>query len=261
MGCQCANKEDENKSEILKEIEEEAGQNEENNNNYNSNSKEGIFGLEGLNQNENQEKPPSEKPDNENDNDFNENEINNNLEKNIKYSDYPQKMLDLINQIRANPVSYADVIEECMQNITEEQDKNDESKTRIIYKKKVKVALNRGEIAFKDAAEELRNMEPLPPLELKNDICVPLPEEEAEIRDSSYLREQVKIIREKTNIDVFFKDLIKIPEVSALLMIVDDSEKNPGKKRQAVLNSEFKYIGISSKFIGKTFIAYFAFSK
>ena len=261
MGCQCANKEDENKSEILKEIEEEAGQNEENNNNYNSNSKEGIFGLEGLNQNENQEKPPSEKPDNENDNDFNENEINNNLEKNIKYSDYPQKMLDLINQIRANPVSYADVIEECMQNITEEQDKNDESKTRIIYKKKVKVALNRGDIAFKDAAEELRNMEPLPPLELKNDICVPLPEEEAEIRDSSYLREQVKIIREKTNIDVFFKDLIKIPEVSALLMIVDDSEKNPGKKRQAVLNSEFKYIGISSKFIGKTFIAYFAFSK
>ena len=261
MGCQCANKEDENKSEIIKEIEEEARQNEENNNNLNSYSKEGIFGLDGLNQNENQEKPPSEKPDNENDNDFNENEMNNNLEKNIKYSDYPQKMLDLINQIRANPVSYADVIEECIQNITEEQDKIDETKTRIIYKKKVKVALNRGEIAFKDAAEELRNMEPLPPLELKNDICVPLPEEEAEIKDSSYLREQVKIIREKTNIDVFFKDLIKIPEVSALLMIVDDSEKNPGKKRQAVLNPEFKYIGISSKFIGKTFIAYFAFSK
>ena len=261
MGCQCANKENENKSEIIKEIEEEARQNEENNNNFNSYSKEGIFGLDGLNQNENQEKPPSEKPDNENDNDFNENEMNNNLEKNIKYSDYPQKMLDLINQIRANPVSYADVIEECIQNITEEQDKIDETKTRIIYKKKVKVALNRGEIAFKDAAEELRNMEPLPPLELKNDICVPLPEEEAEIKDSSYLREQVKIIREKTNIDVFFKDLIKIPEVSALLMIVDDSEKNPGKKRQAVLNPEFKYIGISSKFIGKTFIAYFAFSK
>ena len=261
MGCQCANKEDENKSEIIKEIEEEARQNEENNNNFNSYSKEGIFGLDGLNQNEHQEKPPSEKPDNENDNDFNENDMNNNLEKNIKYSDYPQKMLDLINQIRANPVSYADVIEECIQNITEEQDKIDETKTRIIYKKKVKVALNRGEIAFKDAAEELRNMEPLPPLELKNDICVPLPEEEAEIKDSSYLREQVKIIREKTNIDVFFKDLIKIPEVSALLMIVDDSEKNPGKKRQAVLNPEFKYIGISSKFIGKTFIAYFAFSK
>ena len=255
MGCQCANKEEENKSEILKEINEDTEQNQDyNNDNYNSNSKEGIFGLDQQNPEETQEKF-SERQNNEVD--INEN----NQDKNLKYSDYPQKMLDLINQIRANPSSYADVIEDSIQNITEEQDRKDESKIRIIYKKKVKVALNRGEIAFKDAAEELRSMEPLPPLMLKNDICVPLPEEEAEIKDTSYLREQVKLIREKTNIDVFFKDLIKIPEVSALLMIVDDSEKNPGKKRKAVLNPDFKYIGISSKFIGKTFIAYFAFSK
>ena len=255
MGCQCANKEEENKSEILKEINEDTEQNQDyNNDNYNSNSKEGIFGLDQQNPEETQEKF-SERQNNEID--INEN----NQDKNLKYSDYPQKMLDLINQIRANPSSYADVIEDSIQNITEEQDRKDESKIRIIYKKKVKVALNRGEIAFKDAAEELRSMEPLPPLMLKNDICVPLPEEEAEIKDTSYLREQVKLIREKTNIDVFFKDLIKLPEVSALLMIVDDSEKNPGKKRKAVLNPDFKYIGISSKFIGKTFIAYFAFSK
>ena len=255
MGCQCANKEEENKSEILKEINEDTEQNQDyNNDNYNSNSKEGIFGLDQQNPEETQEKF-SERQNNEID--INEN----NQDKNLKYSDYPQKMLDLINQIRANPSSYADIIEDSIQNITEEQDRKDESKIRIIYKKKVKVALNRGEIAFKDAAEELRSMEPLPPLMLKNDICVPLPEEEAEIKDTSYLREQVKLIREKTNIDVFFKDLIKIPEVSALLMIVDDSEKNPGKKRKAVLNPDFKYIGISSKFIGKTFIAYFAFSK
>ena len=255
MGCQCANKEEENKSEILKEINEDTEQNQDyNNDNYNSNSKEGIFGLDQQNPEETQEKF-SERQNNEID--INEN----NQDKNLKYSDYPQKMLDLINQIRANPSSYADVIEDSIQNITEEQDRKDESKIRIIYKKKVKVALNRGEIAFKDAAEELRSMEPLPPLMLKNDICVPLPEEEAEIKDTSYLREQVKLIREKTNIDVFFKDLIKIPEVSALLMIVDDSEKNPGKKRKAVLNPDFKYIGISSKFIGKTFIAYVAFSQ
>ena len=264
MGCQCANKEEENKSEILKEQNEEYEQDD--NNNRNSNSKEGIFNLEESNQEQNQEKSPSQNQDNEKEN-SNENEYQENepkkikQDKNNKYSDYPEKMLTLINKIRADPASYADKIEDSIQNITEEQDRNDESKTRIIYKKKVKVALNRGEIAFKDAAEELRNMEPLPPLELLDDICVPLPEEEAEIKDSSYLREQVKILREKTNIDVFFKDLIKIPEVSALLMIVDDSEKNPGKKRQAVLNKDFKYIGISSKFIGKTFIAYFAFSK
>ena len=260
MGCQCQNKEDENKSEILKEIKEITEENREDTNNYQSNSKEGIFGLDEQNQDDNQDnqedKPPSERQDNENYNEFNQNLINNTQNKNTKYSDYPKKMLNLINYIRANPVAFADTIEDSIQNITEEVDKNDDSKIRIIYKKKVKVALNNGEIAFKNAAEELRKMSPLPPLVLKNDICVPLPDEETEIKDSSYLREQVKILRESTNIDVFFKDLIKIPEVSALLMIVDDSEKNPGKKRQAVLNKDFKYIGISSKFIGKTFIAY-----
>ena len=78
---------------------------------------------------------------------------------------------------------------------------------------------------------------------------------------NKYLIIIIKILRENTNVDVFFKDLIKIPEVSALLMIVDDSTKSPGKKRQAVLNPNYKYIGISSKFIGKTFVAYFTFSK
>ena len=104
-------------------------------------------------------------------------------------------------------------------------------------------------------------MTPLPPLEFTQDKCVPLPENEDELKDPTFLREQVKIIREQTNIDVFFKDLIKIPEVSGLLMIVDDTNKNAGKKRLALLNKELKYVGVTSKFVGKTFIAYFAFSK
>ena len=44
-------------------------------------------------------------------------------------------------------------------------------------------------------------------------------------------------------------------------MIVDDSHKNAGKKRECILSPEYKYIGINSKFIGKTFIAYFSFGK
>ena len=54
---------------------------------------------------------------------------------------------------------------------------------------------------------------------------------------------------------------LKIPEISGLLMIVDDTNKNAGKKRKALLNKELKYIGVNSKFIGKTFVAYFSFSK
>jgi hypothetical protein len=75
------------------------------------------------------------------------------------------------------------------------------------------------------------------------------------------LKKNIKLLRETTDVDVFYKDLIKVPEVSALLMVVDDSPKNSGRKRQAIMNPEYKYIGINSKFIGKAFIAYFTFSK
>ena len=269
MGCKCINKEEEeSKNELLRKEENIENEEYKLDNKY-LEQKNGNFGQANQNldnqaqfngeNNENYEEEQQEEELKQNNNDNNNDKINE--EKNTKYSEYPEKMLILINKIREDPVSYADIIEDSIQNIIEEQDKDDETKTRIIYKRKVKVALNRGELAFKEAADELRSMNSMPPLELKNDICIPLPEDEDEIKDSSYLREQVRILRENTNIDVFFKDLIKVPEVSALLMIVDDSGKNPGKKRHAVLNKDFKYIGISSKFIGKTFIAYFAFSK
>ena len=258
MGCQCINKEEEKNNEVLKKeknLEDE--QYQEDNNNYNQ---EELFGLT------NQDLDPAQLGETNNENEYGGNQEKNynekiNEDRNSKYSEYPEKMLDLINKIRNDPVSYADIIEDSIPNIIEDQDKDDETKTRIIYKKKVKVALNRGEPAFHEAAEELRNMNSLPPLELKSEICVPLPEDEEEIKDSSYLREQVKVIRETTNIDVFFKDLIKIPEVSALLMIVDDSGKSPGKKRQAVLNKDFKYIGISKQIYWKNFYCLFCFFK
>ena len=183
-----------------------------------------------------------------------------NISKNEKYADYPNKMLELINKIRSDPKSYADIVEDSIKNIIEVRSE-EENDPKYIYKKKVKVALARGEPAFTEAAEQLRNTTPISPLKLKNEICVSLPDKVEDIKDSSYLKEKIRIIRESANVDVFFKDLIKIPEVSVLLMIVDDSTKSPGKKRQAVLNPEYKNIGITSKFIGKSFVAYFTFSK
>ena len=184
-----------------------------------------------------------------------------NEEKNAKYAEYPDKMIEIINKIRENPNAYADFIEDSIKYIIEIPDKEDETKTKLIFKKKVKVALNRGEVAFHEAAEILRNMEPLPPLEFNGNICIPLPQNEEELKDPNYLKDQVKTLKENNNIDLYFKDLIKLPDVSALLMVVDDNAKNTGRKRNAILNKDFKYIGINSHFIGKTFLAYFAFSK
>ena len=179
-----------------------------------------------------------------------------------KYSDYPQKMINLINKIRQNPREYADVIEDSIQNITIEDNAIDPNKPKLIYKEKVRVALTRGEQAFREAAQELRNMRPIPPLKFKEEMCIPLPDNEKEFKDSNYLRNKVKeLLSKNVRINVFFKEMVKIPQVSVLLMIVDDNGKNSGKKRRALLNENFKYIGITYRFIGKTFISYFSFSK
>ena len=179
-----------------------------------------------------------------------------------KYSDYPEKMINLINKIRQNPREYADVIEDSIQNITTEDNAIDPNKPKLIYKEKVKVALIKGEQAFREAAQELRNMRPIPPLEFKEEMCIPLPDNEKEFKDSNYLRSKVKeLLSKNVRINVFFKEMVKLPHVSVLLMIVDDNGKNSGKKRRALLNENFKYIGITYRFIGKTFISYFSFSK
>ena len=240
MGCRCANESEEEKKEeeILKHDIENGNR---------ENNEIGIHKIDddllGLNEDQNQNK-------NENNN---INEEIDEAELNKKYADYPEKITELINNIREDPVGYADIVESAIENIIVEEDKEDPSLQRLIYKKKVKVALTKGEPVFREAIDYLRSLSPLPPLQFVKEKCIPLPETEEELKDPTFLRSQVKNVRERTKIDVFFKDLIKIPEISGLLMIVDDTNKNAGKKRKALLNKDLKYIGVSSKFIGKTF--------
>ena len=253
MGCKCTNS-NENEEEINKNlVQNDNEENSQNEFNKNFNKDENLLGYN----NNNQENA------NPQDNQINLVQPPNipEVDPNLKYADYPEKIVELINNIREDPVSYADIIEDSIQYIVQEEDKNDPSNVRLIFKKKVKVALTKGESAFREAAEYLRSLTPLPPLEFTQEKCIPLPENENELKDPTFLREQVKLVREQSEVDVFFKDLIKIPEVSGLLMIVDDTNKNAGKKRMALLNKDLKYVGVTSKFIGKTFIAYFAFSK
>ena len=44
-------------------------------------------------------------------------------------------------------------------------------------------------------------------------------------------------------------------------MIADDNSKIISKKRETLLNKDFRYIGLNSKFIGKHFVAHFSFSR
>ncbi len=264
MGCKCTNSnyeefelnEKENSEENKNNIFSKENLNNSNDNNNYKSYNDNINNQDNLNENFNNIK---DYEDNQNQNEY-ENNLENNH--NSKYLNYPEKIVEIINYIRQDPVSYSHIIEDSIKNIIENNNKEDPTKNKIIYKKKVKVALSRGEPAFREAAEELRNTNPLPPLEFLPALCIPLPETDEDIKDSVFLKNQVLELRkEGIKIDVFFKDLVKIPEVSALLMVVDDNGKNAGKKRMTLLNKDFKYIGVNCKFIGKTFIAYLGFSK
>ena len=99
-------------------------------------------------------------------------------------------------------------------------------------------------------------------LEYDQNLCVPLPEKENEFKSQEFLISSVEKMREKNiNVEIYFRDFIKIPEVAVLLMIVDDNSKNTSKKRNTLLNKNFKYIGVCSKFIGKNFVAHLSFSR
>ena len=179
-------------------------------------------------------------------------------EESQEYLEYPREIVRIINEIRQNPQEYAKIIEDSIKNIVIET-KGETNNKKIIYKDIIKVELNRGEDAFLEASELLQNMLPLPPLEFREDICINLSDLDGHEKDSEYIKE---ILSKNGHIKVFFREMVKIPEVSALLMIVDDNKgKNKGKKRKALLNDNLKYIGVTCNFIGKTFMAYFSFSK
>jgi len=94
MGCQCANQKEEMNDELTK--------------NDNFVNKEEIFGLSNH---EEVDQPECRQLNN--DNQKEEEYIEKiNEDKNVKYSDYPEKMLELINKIREDPLSYSNVIED-----------------------------------------------------------------------------------------------------------------------------------------------------
>ena len=92
------------------------------------------------------------------------------LDQNFKYEDYPLKIIELINNIRIDPVGYASIIEDSKKYILKSIDKNNPTNVKFIFKKNIKILLNTGEHAFREAAEYLRSMNPIPPLQFKKDI-------------------------------------------------------------------------------------------
>ena len=182
-----------------------------------------------------------------------EKDIEDSIDKNlIPEDDYSKYIFEQINLIRENPKKFIPIIEKSKSNI-----KTNKS-GHLIYKSKVNVALNKGEKSFDEAINYLNNTNPMKKLIYFPQLNISLPENENEIKMKDYLKNSVNnlVVPVKT----FFKDNIKDPETSFILMIVDDTGKKEGMKRKTILNPNLKFIGICSTKIGKSFACYLTFS-
>ena len=187
-------------------------------------------------------------------------ELNSNLNNNIinekKPMDYfSQYIFNHINKIRENPQSFINNIEEAKPYILYNKSK------KLIYKKNVKVALSEGIPAFQEAISILKICKPMNKLIFEPKLMVKLPDNEDDIIDKEYFKYEIrKMISEGIPIKSYWRDIINDPETSFLMMIVDDTGKKSGMKRNDILDPNMKYIGICSKSIGKYFICFLTFS-
>ncbi len=159
---------------------------------------------------------------------------------NLPLTDYVKKVFSLINKVRLNPTEFVVVIETAEKFIKEINGRT------IFDDNKIKVLLNEGKKMFEDCANYLKTLSSMSELIFSDEIVLECPKDEQNIKDINYFKEKLLEKKEKFGIEAYFKDSIKIPEISVLLMLVDDSAKNPRKKRETLLNPNFKYIGISS---------------
>jgi len=174
-----------------------------------------------------------------------------NMNISMPFDNYSRYFLSQVNKIRTEPQSFIGVIEDSKANITKDR------QGRIIYNGKIKVALDVGEAAFDEAIEYLKELNPMQPLTYNQMITANTPVSENEILDKNDLTYKIEaMINSGLNIKSYWRDVIKDPEISFLLMIIDDNGIKSGMRRKDILSPYMKYIGISSAEINNNFVCY-----
>ena len=201
----------------------------------------------------------------------NQNYSNNNMDMNINNSNkfrankimlssspsdnYSKYLFEQINKLREDPQSYIGIIEDAKNNII--KDKHG----RLIYNGKMKIGLTDGEAAFDKAINFLKVSKSMEKLEYNPYITVDLPKSENELKYKNDLTLKVEnMLKSGISIKSYWRDVIKDPEISFLMMIVDDNGDKSGMRRKDLLDPNMKYIGISSIDINGNFVCYLTLS-
>ena len=175
-----------------------------------------------------------------------------NLDTSMQPSDnFSKALFSQINKIRSNPQSYINFIENSKKNIMTDK------KGRLIYNGTIKIALTRGEQAFDEAIDFLKKSKSMEQLVFNPYLTVEMPKTANEIKYKNDLRYKVeKMINKGIIIKSFWRDVIRDPEISFLMMMVDDTGEMSGMRRKDLLDPNMKYIGINAVEINGSFVCY-----
>ena len=175
-----------------------------------------------------------------------------NLDTSMQPSDnFSKDLFSQINKIRSNPQSYINFIENSKKNIMTDK------KGRLIYNGTIKIALTRGEQAFDEAIDFLKKSKSMEQLVFNPYLTVEMPKTANEIKYKNDLRYKVeKMINKGIIIKSFWRDVIRDPEISFLMMMVDDTGEMSGMRRKDLLDPNMKYIGINAVEINGSFVCY-----
>ena len=175
-----------------------------------------------------------------------------NLDTSMQPSDnFSKALFSQINKIRSNPQSYIIFIENSKKNIMTDK------KGRLIYNGTIKIALTRGEQAFDEAIDFLKKSKSMEQLVFNPYLTVEMPKTANEIKYKNDLRYKVeKMINKGIMIKSFWRDVIRDPEISFLMMMVDDTGEMSGMRRKDLLDPNMKYIGINAVEINGSFVCY-----
>jgi hypothetical protein len=98
-------------------------------------------------------------------------------------------------------------------------------------------------------ASKLRTMQPLQPLEFRQELVFDLPENADEYKAAMpIIQNQLSNIRKSgkfSEVKYFFDISIKDPEMSILLQCVDDNDSFKGQRSEVLLRNDVKYVGVS----------------
>ena len=174
----------------------------------------------------------------------------------VPEDNYSRIIFDYINNLRTKPKIIAKMIEDNKKFITV-----GENNEIYFTKNNKKLILFKGFQIFDETVNILNSIEPMNKLIYNKNIAIKKPENEEDINNLEYLKFQVEELKNNGNhISSYWKEKIKDPEITFLMMVIDDNHIESGLKRRDLINPEIKYIGISSIEKDNNFACYLTLS-